>query len=94
MVVQFLIHNKGDDVGVATSDLKKGTEVEGAYLDTNEKLKVKAQEDIPLGHKIALKDMKKGHELVEYKNIIGSVVQDIATGQHVHTHNLKSKRWK
>ncbi len=93
MEVGFLVHNKEDDVGVATLDLVKGNEAEGVFLDTNERVRVKVQEDIPLGHKIALRDMKKDHDLIEYKNVIGRVSDEIKTGFHVHTHNLKSKRW-
>lgn len=94
MGTEFLVHYKGDDVGVATTDLRKGTEVQGVFLDTNETIRIRTLEDIPLGHKIALKDMKKDHDLIEYRNVIGVVFDDIASGCHVHTHNLKSKRWK
>lgn len=94
MPVEFLIHNKGDDVGVATSDLAKGSLAEGVYLDSNEKIVVEIKEDIPLGHKIALRDMKKDHDLMEYQAVIGKVVKDTGAGHHVHVHNLKSKRWE
>lgn len=93
MVIQFLIHNKGDDVGVATSDIKKGSNAEGVYMDTNERIKINVLEDIPLGHKLALRDLSKDQDLTEYSAVIGRVTETALAGSHVHTHNLRSKRW-
>ena len=52
-----------------------------------------AGQDIPLGHKIALKDFKPGETVVKYGEDIGKVVAEIRAGEHVHVHNLKTKRW-
>ncbi|MEM4066725.1 MAG: UxaA family hydrolase [Candidatus Micrarchaeaceae archaeon] len=93
MTSKFLVHNNGDDVGIATYDLKKDEEVEGVYLDNNQKVLIKAIEDIPLGHKIALRDMKKGDKVIEYGEPIGQVIKDIKKGEHVHIHNIKTMRW-
>jgi len=49
--------------------------------------------DIPLGHKIALKDFKPGDTVLKYGNDIGKVVEPIKAGDHVHVHNVKTKRW-
>ncbi|MEM4090539.1 MAG: UxaA family hydrolase [Thermoplasmatales archaeon] len=87
------MHNDGDYVGVATYDVKKDEEVEGVCLDNNKKLSLKAIEDIPLGHKIALRDMKKGDKVIEYGEPIGQVTKDIKKGEHVHIHNIKTMRW-
>ncbi len=92
-MIQFLVHEKADTVGVATVDIKVGDEVKGVFMDTQNPLVVKALRDIPLGHKIAVKDMKVGDSVIKYGNDIGKVVADIKTGDHVHTHNLKTKRW-
>jgi (2R)-sulfolactate sulfo-lyase subunit alpha len=48
---------------------------------------------IPIGHKIALTDIKKGATVWKYGQDIGKAVADIAKGEHVHVHNLKTKRW-
>jgi (2R)-sulfolactate sulfo-lyase subunit alpha len=56
-------------------------------------VKAKANMDIPLGHKIALKDFKTGEDVVKYGVVIGRVVKDIKAGDHVHVHNVKTKRW-
>jgi len=92
-VIQFLVHDKRDSVGVAVVDVKAGQTLEGRSLDTNETVKAKANMDIPLGHKIALKDFKPGDTVLKYGNDIGKVVEPIRAGDHVHVHNVKTKRW-
>lgn len=92
-MIQFLVHDKKDTVGVAVVDVKAGQELSGRSLDTNENIKAKAAQDIPLGHKIALKDFKVGDTVFKYGNDIGKVVAPIKVGEHVHIHNVKTKRW-
>ncbi len=46
--------------------------------------------EIPSGHKFALKDIKQGEFIVKYGEIIGRAKQDIKKGEWVHTHNVKS----
>ena len=92
-MTDFLIHEKADSVGVATVDIKAGDTAEGLYMDTQEKINKKALQDIPLGHKIALKDHKVDEGVIKYGHDIGRVVADITDGEHVHIHNLKTRRW-
>ena len=92
-MTDFLIHEKADSVGVATVDIKAGDTAEGLYMDTQEKINKKALQDIPLGHKIALKDHKVDEGVIKYGHDIGRVVADIKDGEHVHIHNLKTRRW-
>jgi len=92
-VIQFLVHDKKDTVGVAVVDVKAGETLEGRDPSSNEKLTARATMDIPLGHKIALKDLKPGDTIYKYACDIGKVVAPIKAGEHVHIHNLKTKRW-
>ena len=92
-MIQFLVHEKKDTVGVAVVDVKAGQTLEGRSLDENKTLSAKSNMDIPLGHKIALKDFKTGDDVVKYGVVIGRVVKDIKQGDHVHVHNVKTKRW-
>ena len=92
-MIQFLVHDKKDTVGVAVVDVKAGQNLEGRSLDTNEKVSAKATMDIPLGHKVALRDFKVGDTVIKYGCDIGKVVQPIKAGDHVHVHNVKTKRW-
>ena len=51
-------------------------------------------EEIPASHKIALRDITKGEEIIKYGEIVAVSTRDIKKGEWVHTHNLESKRWK
>ncbi len=42
------------------------------------------------GHKYALRDIKKGENIIKYANPIGHAVCDIKKGEHVHSHNMKT----
>jgi (2R)-sulfolactate sulfo-lyase subunit alpha len=92
-VIQFLVHEKADNVGVATVDLKAGEAAKGLYMDSQAPIEVKAVKDIPLGHKIALIDFRVGDTVIKYGNDIGKIVAEVKKGDHVHIHNLKTKRW-
>jgi (2R)-sulfolactate sulfo-lyase subunit alpha len=50
-------------------------------------------EPVKLGHKLALRDISAGDEVVEYGVAIGRATREIQRGQCVHTHNLKGQRW-
>ncbi len=43
------------------------------------------------GHKYAVRDIKKGEDIIKYANPIGYALCDIKCGEHIHTHNLKTK---
>lgn len=92
-MIQFLVHEKADSVGVATVDIKAGETAKGLYMDSQDNIDVTALDDIPLGHKIALVPMKDGDTVLKYGHDIGKVVADFEKGAHVHVHNLKTKRW-
>ncbi len=90
----FLVHNDKDTVGVVvTEDVTSGKEVSGWMMESDRTISLTARDDIPLGHKIALVDIKEGDTVLKYGHDIGKAVADIAKGCHVHVHNLKTKRW-
>jgi len=88
-----LMHDAVDDVAVVVTDVAAGTEVKAVTLEGKEVGLIKAVEDIPLGHKIAIRDMAQGKEVIKYGRAIGRVTQEITKGGHVHTQNVKSIRW-
>ncbi|NCO96355.1 MAG: hypothetical protein AUJ96_04740 [Armatimonadetes bacterium CG2_30_66_41] len=92
-MVHYLVHGKEDTVGVMAVDVKKGQSLTGWNMDLDSTLHLKAQQDIPLGHKIALGDIAKGDPVRKYDEAIGNASKDIKQGQQVHTHNLKTARW-
>jgi (2R)-sulfolactate sulfo-lyase subunit alpha len=92
-MLHFLVHGKDDNVAVAVVDVKKGKGLKCLNMSTQKRYDVEAAMDIPLGHKIALKDFKAGDTIIKYDNDIGRVVAPIKSGEHVHTHNVKTKKW-
>jgi (2R)-sulfolactate sulfo-lyase subunit alpha len=90
----FLVHNQKDNVGVIVVEgLKAGTDMLGVVTESDQTLKLKAKDDIPIGHKVALKALKKGDTVIKYGEDIGRMVADANSGAHVHVQNLKTKRW-
>ena len=90
----FLVHSPKDNVGVVVVEgLKAGTDMLGVVTENDTTLTLKAKHDIPIGHKVALKPLKSGDTVVKYGEDIGKMVADAGVGEHVHTQNLKTKRW-
>jgi len=94
MAIDFVVHEEGDGVGVvAVEGLKAGTECTGWIMKEDKTIKFTVLDDIPIGHKIALQDFKVGDTVMKYSTDIGKVVAPIKQGQHLHVHNVKTKRW-
>jgi altronate dehydratase len=74
--------NSGDNVVIATRQIKKGEEV----VVDNVRL-LKAAEDVPPSHKIALLSIKKGDAVIRYGEPIVLARADIKQGEWVHVHN-------
>ncbi|MPZ70102.1 MAG: hypothetical protein GEU71_11330 [Actinobacteria bacterium] len=89
----FLIHHEGDDVAVAIEDVPADREAQAVAMDTGGRVTVTTRSKVPLGHKVALKDLNNGDDVHKYGVVIGHTTADIATGDYVHTHNLRSSRW-
>jgi (2R)-sulfolactate sulfo-lyase subunit alpha len=90
----FLVHATSDTVGVVVvEDALSGRELTGWIMETDETITVKALEDIPLGHKLALNEIKSGDTIIKYGHDIGRATAGIPKGRHVHVHNLRTKRW-
>lgn len=90
----FLVHEADDSVGVVVVEtVDAGRDLTGWIMETDETITVKALAAIPLGHKVALTDIKDGDTVIKYGHDIGRAVADIAKGAHAHVHNIKTKRW-
>jgi (2R)-sulfolactate sulfo-lyase subunit alpha len=93
-IPQLLVHDHKDNVGVVVIEgLKAGTDMLCVVTADNSSFRMKSVNDVPIGHKIALKDLKVGDTAVKYGEDIGKIVANVPAGGHVHVHNLKTKRW-
>jgi (2R)-sulfolactate sulfo-lyase subunit alpha len=93
-IPQLLVHDHKDNVGVVVVEgLKSGTDMLCVVTADNSSFRLRAAADVPIGHKVALKDLKSGETAIKYGEDIGKFVADVPVGGHVHVHNLKTKRW-
>ena len=93
-IPQLLVHARHDNVGVVVvEDLAPGTDMLAVVTEDNSDFHMQAKQATPIGHKIALKDLAVGDTVIKYGEDIGKIVAPVAKGEHVHTHNLKTKRW-
>jgi (2R)-sulfolactate sulfo-lyase subunit alpha len=93
-IPQLLVHSPKDNVGVVVVEgLQAGANMLVVVTENNEAFRLKAKADIPIGHKVALKDLKPGDTAIKYGEDIGKIVAPVARGGHVHVQNLKTKRW-
>ena len=92
MQQSFLVHAPDDAVGVAVHDIEPAPSVRGR-VQNGEAFEMAVNQPVPLGHKVALRDIPSGAPVVKYGVVIGRATRDIARGDHVHVHNLKGERW-
>lgn len=72
--------DENDNVAIALEELKKGEIIDD----------IEILNDIPFGHKVLLKDLKSGENIIKYGNPIGHLTREGKMGEHVHEHNLKT----
>jgi (2R)-sulfolactate sulfo-lyase subunit alpha len=93
-MIHFVVHDEHDSVGVVVVEgVKAGDELAGWIMDQDKELKLKALNDIPIGHKLAIAPLANGDTVIKYGVDIGRTVSEIKVGQHAHVHNIKTKRW-
>jgi (2R)-sulfolactate sulfo-lyase subunit alpha len=93
-MIHFVVHDENDSAGVVVVEgVKAGQELSGWVMDQDKTIKTKVQNDIPIGHKFALKNLAQGATVIKYGHDIGKTVAPIKTGEHLHVHNVKTKRW-
>jgi len=80
----ILVIHERDNVAVTISDIKKGEKV--AYGSSE----LTALENIDKGHKIALRDIEAGENVIKYGFAIGKTNTAVKAGQWLHTHNVKT----
>ena len=62
-------------------------------MENDKTVNIQPLNEIPLGHKIAMADLNEGDTILKYCHDIGKVVKSIKKGEHVHVHNVKTKKW-
>ena len=81
---------KEDNVATAIRDITAGEAAVVGIDDEN--LSITVLQDITLGHKLAVRAIWKGEDILKYGTVIGRATQDIQQGEHVHVQNVESTR--
>ena len=90
----LIIHDEKDNVAVVVIETtKKGQNCNAWIMENDKTIKINSNGEVPLGHKVALQDLKEGDTILKYGHDIGKVVKSIKKGEHVHVHNVKTKKW-
>lgn len=93
-MIDFVVHEEGDGVGVVVVEgIEPGHELTGWIMEEDQEIKLTSRSAIPIGHKVALRDFASGDTVIKYGCDIGKVVASISQGEHLHVHNVKTKRW-
>jgi (2R)-sulfolactate sulfo-lyase subunit alpha len=93
-MIHFVVHDEGDSVGVVVVEgVKASQELTGWIMDQDREIKVRAQSDIPMGHKLAIRALTANDTVIKYGVDIGRAVASVKVGEHAHVHNIKTKRW-
>jgi (2R)-sulfolactate sulfo-lyase subunit alpha len=93
-MIHFIVHDESDSVGVVVVEgIKAGDDVTGWVMDQDKTITLKTRNDIPIGHKLAIRQLANNDTVIKYGVDIGRTVAPIAVGEHAHVHNIKTKRW-
>ena len=85
----ILLHEK-DNTVTALLPLSKGLEVTVEFEEDRSTVIIK--QDISYAHKFARVDIPEGSDIIKYGEVIGIATAEIQAGEHVHVHNVDSKR--
>ena len=94
MTTDIIIHDEKDNVGVVVIDkITPNQDCSCWNMENDKTVNIKSVNEIKLGHKIAMVDLDEGDTILKYGHDIGKVVKSIKEGDHVHVHNVKTKKW-
>ena len=90
----IIIHDEKDNVGVVVIEkITQNQDCNCWIMENDKSVKIQSKNEITLGHKIAMIDLNEGDTILKYGHDIGKVVKSIKKGEHVHVHNVKTKKW-
>jgi altronate dehydratase small subunit len=90
MAIDAIALDKRDNVATAVQDLDAGAEA-SVRLE-RDLLRVRLRENIPYGHKFAIRPIHPGDDILKYGQVIGRATADIQAGCHAHVQNIESLR--
>lgn len=91
MAKRFIVMHPDDNVATALTEVNAEDAVSIENKVGQVVKEVRARQPISFGHKIALKEIEKGEQVLKYGEVIGQASKTIEEGEHVHVHNVESK---
>lgn len=85
-----IVMNEKDNTATAVESIESGSSVVVSIAGRD--VAVAVRQNIPFGHKFALRSIETGGPVIKYGETIGYATKAIAGGEHVHVHNLESGR--
>jgi len=89
-VCRAILVNPNDNVATVVADVDAGEEV--AIYGGPTVLRIKAEDTVGFGHKLALADIPEGGDIIKYGEVIGRATRPIRKGEIVHLHNTAGTR--
>ena len=89
-MIKAIVINPRDNVATAVGEISPGEVVEIRI----EKIvkNIQAKQAIPFGHKLAIKRIEEGEEVIKYGEVMGRATKTIEEGEHAHIQNIESTR--
>jgi altronate dehydratase small subunit len=87
-----MLMNEKDSVATALENLVKNETAVIVRASQEKVTELNIQQDVPFGHKLAIRAIAEGDSVIKYGEIIGKASKDIETGEYVHIHNVTSNR--
>lgn len=88
--IDALMVNEKDNVATVLKDLSEGDRINVPCGDETYAIEIVKQ--IPVYHKVSLKEINKGESIIKYGEKIGEATDLIKKGEHVHSHNVVTLR--
>ncbi|WP_051591034.1 UxaA family hydrolase [Bacillus sp. UNC438CL73TsuS30] len=85
-----IVMDHSDNVATMLKDVKKGEILN--YKKNGQESSLTIEENIPFGHKVALRFISVSENVLKYGEVIGAASKDIHPGFHVHIHNIEGIR--
>ncbi len=89
--ISWVVDGEKDNVATILENGVSRNSVVPVDLGNNE-IEVTLKDDIPYGHKVAIKPIKEGETVFKYGLSIGRAIKDVEVGEHVHLHNIEPLR--
>jgi altronate dehydratase small subunit len=88
-MARAIVLHRADNVATL---IDAGATGETCHLQGEAAGELRLLQDVPFGHKVCIRDVRSGAEVLKYGQVIGRAAAAIRAGEHAHAHNVASAR--